>query len=168
MKPKKKVVLISALSTNRVIGIDNRLPWNLAADWAYFKKVTAGFPMIMGRTSAESDDALYSDTKNIVLTSRSSLDIPFDHQAANSFDTAFQFLHEYPRIFVIGGEKVFNQAISFADEMILTHVQSPFEGDAYFPEFDQEEWQKTVLLVHDADENNSHSFEIVKWVRTRL
>ncbi len=165
MKPSSHVVLIAALSTNHVIGLDNRLPWKLAADWAYFKKVTTGFPMIMGRTSAESEDALYSDTRNIILTSQAALEISFDHQVADSFDAAFQLLHDFPRVFVIGGENIFRQAISFADEMILTHVQGVFEGDAYFPTFDEEAWEKTILLSQEADNENSHPFQIVKWAR---
>lgn len=165
MKPSSHIVLIAALSTNHVIGIENRLPWQLAADWAYFKQVTAGFPMVMGRTSAQSEEALYSDTENIILTSRSSVDIDFDHKVANSFGSAFNILKDYPRIFVIGGEKVFTKAISFADEMILTHVHGVFEGDSYFPQFDQTKWQKSILLSQEADEENSHPFEIVKWRR---
>lgn len=119
--------------------------------------------MVMGRTSAESEDALYSDIQNIILTSQPSIDIDFDHKVAESFDSAFNSLIDYPRIFVIGGEKVFNDAISFADEMILTHVHGEFEGDTYFPKFDKMEWKKTVLMTHGADQDNSHPFEIVRW-----
>lgn len=165
MKTNARIVLIAALSKNHVIGLDNRLPWRLAADWDHFKQVTAGYPMIMGRTSAESEDALYSDTQNVILTRRASVEIPFDHDVAHSFQQAFTLLHPYPTIFVIGGEKVFKEAVSFADEMILTHIDLECEGDTFFPQFVEEEWQKTVLMVQKADAHNSHPFEIVRWIR---
>lgn len=160
-----QIVLIAALSSNHVIGLDNRLPWKLATDWAYFKQVTAGYPMIMGRTSAESEDALFSDTHNVILSSRSSIEVTFDHQIADSFDSAFQLLASHPRVLVIGGENVFRQALPFADEMILTHIQAEFEGDSFFPVFEKANWERKVLLTQKADEENSHPFDIVSWTR---
>ena len=161
------VILIAALSANHVIGRDGDLPWKLDADWAHFRKVTDGWPMIQGRKSASSRHALYGKEDNIILTSAESLDISWPHRIAHSLQEAIQSVQSYEKVFVLGGEGVFHEAITFADEMMLTHVEVEVEGDACFPEFDAADWDAELVMDQAADAHNDHPFRIIHWRRKR-
>ncbi len=162
---QRKISLIAALSTNRVIGYRGRLPWTLPGDHAHFRMVTARKPMIMGRLSAESEDALYSDTLSVVLSSRKKLDLPWPHMVASNLSTALRLCEGYEEVFVIGGERVFQEAMPLATQMYLTRVDGMFGGDAFFPAIDKEAWLLTRERCFDADESHSHAFCIQHWIR---
>ena len=165
MKTSPTIILIAALSTNHVIGKDNLLPWNLPADWEHFKSYTNGWPMIQGRTSAQSEEALYSNERNIILSSANKLDLPFEHEIAHSLNEGISRLSDCEQIFIIGGETIFRQSMDLADEMVLTHVEVEVEGDAYFPEFDRQNWTPNLLFRKEPDESHTHAFEVVRWIR---
>lgn len=165
MKSSPVISLVAALSLNHVIGKENLLPWHLEADWEHFKEYTAGLPMIMGRVSAQSEVALYSDVRNIVLSSMAQLSLPFEHEIAHTLQEAITRLQACETILIIGGDTVFRQALDKADEMVLTHVETVCEGDAFFPEFDRTEWTQEVLQTQKQDTFNTHPFTIIHWKR---
>ncbi|WEL19183.1 dihydrofolate reductase [Candidatus Nanohalococcus occultus] len=141
-----KKVIIAAVSENRAIGKDGEIPWQIPEDLKHFKEKTTGHPVIMGRKTFESLPESHRPLPgrtNIVL-SRSG----FDHtkesvRSANSLDEAYQIADELAeKAFVIGGASVYRQALKDADRMILTEIHERYEGDTFFPEFEDGNWRE--------------------------
>jgi dihydrofolate reductase len=168
-----KLAIIVAQARNRVIGIDNRLPWHLPSDLKYFKEVTSGKPVVMGRKTFESIGRPLPGRKNIVVTRNAD----WCHegvQAAMTLQQAIGLARDYcaesgaGEAMVIGGAQIYAQALPLADLLYITEVQAELEGDARFPEIDPSEWVQTAPPVdHAADERNSHDYRISTWRRTQ-
>ncbi|QZA76639.1 dihydrofolate reductase [Deefgea tanakiae] len=138
-----QVAIISALGQNRVIGINNQLPWRLPEDLKHFKALTMACPMIMGRKTFESLPGLLPGRPHWVITRNA------DFQAAGaicftSIEAAIAAAKsaDYATVFIIGGGEIYQQSLALADELYLTEVALSPVGDAYFPEFDREKWQE--------------------------
>lgn len=161
----QRIALIAAISENWVLGKDNKLIWDLPADWENFKRVTAGKPFIMGRVSFESEDMLYSDTCNIILTRQEDYPVPEDSQTASSLSSALALLKDEPEVFILGGGKVFEQSMSSANYLYLTIVHETFEGDAFFPEVNWEDWELVKSVGHEPDERHAYAFSLNEYQR---
>lgn len=157
---KKEIALIAAMSENRVIGVQNRLPWHLPGDWEHFWRTTAGAPFIMGRKSYETADALISTYKNVIISKRESLNLCDNCQQARSIAEALLLLADEPKLFILGGAQVFAQSIHLANAMYLTFVHHQFEGDAFFPEVNWAEWELQESTFHPADSRHAWPFSI--------
>jgi len=127
-----KIALIAAVSRNRVIGKDGKLPWHISEDLKRFKRLTTGHAVLMGRTTFESLGKPLPDRRNVVLTSRP---IP-GVETYRSIDDALKALNDEERVFVIGGGKIFAQLIERADELYLTLIDHDVEGDTFFPPYE--------------------------------
>nr|WP_067290803.1 dihydrofolate reductase [Marinobacterium profundum] len=168
-----KLAIIVAQARNRVIGIDNRMPWHLSTDLKYFKEVTSGKPVIMGRKTFESIGRPLPGRKNIVVTRNAA----WQHegvQTAMTLTQAIGMARDHcaetgaTEVMVIGGGQIYAQALPQADLLYITEVQAELEGDATFPELDLSEWVQTAPSIdHVADEQNSHDFRISTWCRTQ-
>jgi dihydrofolate reductase len=158
------VSIIAAMDRNRLIGNKNRLPWHLPADLAHFKQVTMGKPIIMGRKTFESIGRPLPGRTNIVLT-RS----PDFHAegvvTATTLEQAMEYAATEDEAIIIGGSAIYELALSRADRLYLTYVESACEGDAWFPEFDIERWRIVASEQHAADENNSSDYRFVTYDR---
>jgi len=138
------ISLVVAMTENRVIGIENRLPWHIPEDLKRFKKITSGHPIIMGRKTFESIGRPLPNRTNIVITRNK------DYRAEGvvscfSLEEAIEWAGRAPgagEIFVIGGGEIFKQALPKADRIYLTIVEWPFEGDAFFPAFDEKKFRE--------------------------
>src|SRR5687768_9857959 len=135
------ISLIVAAGENNAIGKNNHLPWRLPDEMRHFKNTTMGHPVIMGRKTFESNDNPLPGRLNIVITRN------MDFQAkgcavVHSLDEALKEASKenIEEVFVIGGEEIFRQALPIADRLYLTRVHYAFEGDTFFPAFDQKEW----------------------------
>jgi len=127
-----KLILIAALSRNRAIGKDGKIPWRIPEDLRRFKELTVGNIVLMGRKTYESLGNPLPGRRNVVLTSRL---IPGIETHA-SLETALQALRREEKVFVIGGGTVFAQTLNAADELLLTIVDQEIPGDTFFPRFD--------------------------------
>ena len=134
------LTIVVAMNKDRVIGIDNNLPWHVSEDLQHFKKVTLGKPIIMGRKTFESIGRVLPGRKNIVITRNS------DWQHADvivykSLGAALQDDSEGEELCVIGGGEIFTEALPIADKLFLTvidiHVANP---TTFFPEIDYSKW----------------------------
>lgn len=137
-----ELTIIAALSKNRVIGNKGEIPWHIPEDLKRFRKLTLGHPVIMGRKTYESIIKRLGhplDRRvNIVLSRQEK--IP-EIITANSIEDAIKRASEYDNLaYVIGGQSVYEQTINLADRMELTEVRGEFEGDAFFPVIDYDEW----------------------------
>jgi dihydrofolate reductase len=142
-----KISIIVARSTQGVIGRDNELPWRLPADLKHFKSTTLGHPIIMGRNTWESLGRPLPDRRNIVISRTPGFSAE-DAETFSSLEDALSACETSDQVFIIGGAQVYEQAIEFADEMIITEVQIDVVGDAHFPEFEEEDWRVTNFEEH--------------------
>lgn len=135
------ISLIVAYDENRVMGYNNKMPWHLPGDLAYFKKTTMSKPMIMGRKTFESIGKALPGRTNIVITR----DPNYKAEGivvVHSFEEALEIAKkEEKEIMVIGGEQIFRVALPIADVLYVTKIQHTFQGDTFFPEF-SDEWKK--------------------------
>jgi dihydrofolate reductase len=158
--------LVVAMARNRVIGRDNALPWKLPADLAYFKKVTMGHPVIMGRRTYESIGKPLPGRKNIVVSRNRHFVAP-GCTVVPSLEAAYRAAGDVEEVSVIGGTSIFAAALPTADCIHLTEVEADVEGDTWFPEFDRAEWKEKEVARQPADERHAYPFRIVELERRR-
>lgn len=159
------ISLIAAMDKNRLIGRKNGLPWHLPADFQHFKRVTLGKPVIMGRKTYESIGKALPGRLNIVI-SRSGFTAE-DAMMVPDIDAALAAAGDVDEVMVIGGASFYQQMIDLADRMYLTHVDADCDGDAWFPEFNLDDWDILSREKYSADEKNNYDFEIVTYQRKR-
>lgn len=130
------LALIVAHDPNLVIGKDGTLPWHYSEDLKYFKKITMGHPLLMGRgVFEELNEKPLPGRENIVL-SRSRT---YDHVPTfSSIEDALKYLKRSEIVFVIGGGEVYRQTIAYADKLFVTEIHETYDGDTYFPEYREE------------------------------
>ncbi|MCB0404022.1 MAG: dihydrofolate reductase [Bdellovibrionales bacterium] len=126
--------LIVAMTEDRVIGKDNRLPWHLPEDLKRFRSITLGRPVIMGRRTFESIGRLLPGRKNIIVSRNPDYRVVGAH-VAPSLEAAKELAGE-DEVFVIGGARLFQESLPLADKLYLTIIHAPFEGDTFFPDVD--------------------------------
>lgn len=141
-----KKIIVAAMAENRVIGKNGDIPWHYPEDLKHFKELTMDHPVVMGRKtyfSLPEDYRPLPGRKNIVLT-HSKPDVPDEVSVANSFEEAWNIAEETgkDRVFIIGGASIYEQTLDEADKMILTHVHKEYEGDTYFPEWNEDDWEE--------------------------
>lgn len=123
------------MSENRVIGSNNQIPWRLPEDFRWFKKMTTGHILVMGRKTFESIGQPLPDRTTIVL-SRSSLAIPGVRTVSSLDELDFQ--NEPREIFVCGGARIYEQLLPRCSDLYLTRVKRVVEGDTFFPPFEDQ------------------------------
>ncbi len=149
------VSIIAAMDRNHLIGNKNQLPWHLPADFAHFKSITMGKPIVMGRKTFESIGKPLPGRTNIVLTRNS--DISFEGVACvSSIADAITLVSEADELMIIGGSTIYEMLMPQVDRMYITYVDAEFEGDAWFPRFDKSMWLEKDSVVHPADEKNAY------------
>ncbi len=161
--------LIVAASKNNVIGENNRLPWHLPRDLAYFKQVTTGHPIIMGRKTYESIGKALPNRLNIVITRNPAYqltDAVVVHSLPEAIQVAKKMQPDTDEIHIIGGASIFAQAISLVDKIYLNRVLADFDGDTFLPPIDWSQWQLIDKTHHIADDKNAYAmdFEVYRRV----
>ncbi|WP_263080754.1 dihydrofolate reductase [Endozoicomonas sp. Mp262] len=152
-----KIAMIAAVAENNAIGINNKMPWYLPGDLRYFKAVTMGKPIIMGRKTFESLRKPLPGRTNIVITRDKSYSIE-GARVVHSLEDALSLAEDIAMIdgvqelMVIGGGEIYRQALPKAGRLYLTKVYQSFEGDAFFPEIDQGQWQEVAREDHQTDD----------------
>ena len=162
-----KICIVVAMAQNGVIGINNDLPWHIPADLKRFKALTVGKPVIMGRKTFDSIFARLKkplpDRPNIVI-SRSG----FSHDGVTVFADVKTALKEiaqkYPddEIMVIGGASIYEQTLPLTDKLYLTVIEKDYDGDAYFPDINPNEW----TLVQEQEETDPVPYAFRTFLRT--
>lgn len=160
------ISIIVAIGNNRVVGINNALPWNLPADMEHFRKVTMGKPVIMGQKTFESIGKPLSNRTNIVLTRDNNFQ-PQGCIITHSIDEALNAANEFEEVIIIGGVSIYAQFLPLADRMYLTLIHEDFAGDAYFPEFDYNDWNELERIDHEPDNNNPYKYSFIVLERKR-
>lgn len=153
--------LIWAMDEDRVIGIDNRLPWKLPADMQWFRKQTMGKPILMGRNTFDSFGAKPLPGRTNIVVTRDAGYRPEGALVVHSIDEALQAAGDAEELMVIGGASFYEQMLPHADRLYVTYVHDHFAGDAWFPEFDLSGWQEIERHDHEADEKNRYRYSFV-------
>ena len=157
------ISMIWAMGKNNALGCRNRMPWYLPADFAHFKKVTLGKPVIMGRKTYESIGKPLPGRKNIIITR----DMDFRPEgciAVNSIDGAKAYAAE-GEVFIIGGAEIYRAFLPLAHKLYITEIDQAFEADTYFPEIDYSQWKLVSSRLGPRDEKNPYDYEFLVYER---
>ncbi|MFQ5930282.1 MAG: dihydrofolate reductase, partial [Acidobacteriota bacterium] len=134
-----RLSIIAAVSANQVIGHNNRLPWRLPADLKRFKSLTMGHHLLVGRKTFESIGRPLPGRTTVVITHRNDY-APKGVLVAHSLNEAVKMASGDDEVFIAGGAQIYRQTLARADRLYLTLIHEDFEGDAYFPQFDESDW----------------------------
>jgi dihydrofolate reductase len=152
--------LIYAISQNGVIGWNNKLPWHIPDDLKYFKKVTMGKPIIMGRKTFESIGKPLPGRKNIVIT-RNQNWYNETVDKVHRIDEAFALCPTDPELMIIGGAEIFSATLSLAQKVYVTEIHRDYHGDCFLSPLDRSLWKETSRLpFQEKDDNPAFSFVI--------
>lgn len=155
------ISLIAAMADDRVIGINNSLPWKLPADMKWFRKHTLGKPVVMGRKTFESFGGKPLPKRpNIVVT----LDKSYLAEGAvvtHTIDDALAAAGDVDEVMIIGGASFYEQMLPRADRFYLTRVHGQFKGDAWFPEYESYGWKEVSSEEYKADSDNAYDMSFI-------
>ncbi|MBL0508837.1 MULTISPECIES: type 3 dihydrofolate reductase [Aeromonas] len=160
------ISMIAAMAQDRVIGLDNQMPWHLPADLAHFKRVTLGKPVLMGRKTFESIGRPLPGRRNLVISRNP--DYRADGvEVIDSVEAALALLagSDVAELMVIGGGHLYGQLLPRADRLYLTRIDLAVEGDTRFPAFDEGDWSCIERELHQPDEKNLHPYCFETWQR---
>lgn len=158
--------LLVAADENNVIGKDNQLPWHLPNDLKYFKNLTWGMPILMGRKTFESIGKPLAGRQSIVITRNH--DWQWEGvEVVHSVEEAIQKAKEkdIKEVFVIGGAEIFTTSLQKADRIYLTRIHHTFEGDVFFPQLSEAEWVLVKSHLSPKDEKNPYDHTFQVWER---
>ena len=132
------ISLIVAHDPNRVIGFENKMPWHIPGDLAYFKKVTMDKAMVMGRKTFESIGRVLPGRKNIIVTRNDDYQVDGAEVVTDLTKAIEIATAHHEEVMVIGGEQIFRAILPKADRLYITFIQQTFEGDTFFPQYGDE------------------------------
>lgn len=159
---------VVAMSENNAIGRDNDLPWRLPDDLKFFKKVTLGKPVLMGRKTFDSLGKPLVNRLNIVVSSRKDLQLPDGVLLFNDLDTAVERMQQEAteEACIIGGGEIFTQTLDRTDRIYLTKVHTVIDdAHTFFPHLDHSHWKLTWEEKHFKDEKHAYDFTFQQWDR---
>lgn len=156
------ISLILAMSQNRVIGKNNRLPWRLPADMAFFKQTTMGHPVVMGRKTYESIGKPLPGRRNIILTRDRNFQAG-GSEICHSIEEVLTMVRagEEQEFFIIGGDSVYSAFFPMADRLYVTCIEHDFEGDAFFPEIDSRKWRLVSKTSGETNGKNPYKYSFL-------
>lgn len=159
------ISVIVAVAEDGAIGKDNGLLCRLPNDLKYFKSLTLGHTIIMGRNTFLSlPNGALPGRDNVVL-SRSQVEYP-STKTYHSVDEVIEAVKEQEEVFFIGGAQVYAQVLKYADKLYITEIHTTFpDADAHFPELDKTEWREVSRQDNPADEKHCHPYSFVVYER---
>ena len=159
--------MIAAMAHQRVIGKDQKMPWHLPADLAFFKKTTLGCPIVMGRKTYESIGRPLPARLNIVMTRNPDLKI-VGCEVVTSLEQAIIVANAKSKhskhsneLFIIGGSHLYASFLPQADRLYLTLIDAPLSGDTYFPDYQPYQWHQVSRIDHPEDEKNIYPYSFI-------
>lgn len=156
--------IIVAMASDRVIGLNNQMPWHLPADLAWFKKNTLNKPVIMGRKTFESIGRPLPNRHNIIISRTPQHSDNENITWVTSLEQALDLTQHNEEVFIIGGGNIYLQALPKVARLYLTHIDAKLDGDTRFPKYHPEKWQQVFVESHQADDKNpyQYTFEILQ------
>jgi dihydrofolate reductase len=160
------ISLVAAASDNNVIGKNNALPWRMPADMKFFKNLTMGHTVVMGRKTYESMGKPLPGRKNIIITRNKDFRAEGCTVVA-SFGEIMELCKEEGEIFIVGGSEIYRLILNKADKIYLTRIHGIFDGDAYFIDIHDNEWEETKKTDCPADEKNPYPYAFIEYSRRK-
>ncbi|HCC60818.1 MAG: dihydrofolate reductase [Gammaproteobacteria bacterium] len=163
------LAMIAALADNRVIGLDNKMPWHLPADLKHFKATTLGKPIIMGRKTWDSLGRPLPGRLNLVVSRQPDLQVE-GAETFTTLDAALVRAEQWAReqgvdeLMLIGGAQLYTQALGQAQRLYLTRIEANPAGDAFFPVYDEADWDRVDSEAHPA-EGETPAYRFETWQR---
>ncbi len=153
--------MIAAMANNRVIGLDNKMPWHLPADLQHFKKITTGKPVIMGRKTFESIGRPLPGRRNIIIT-RNSEYTAQGIEVVTTPEAALALVCAVEEVMIIGGGNIYEQFLPKAERLYLTFIDLDIKGDTQFPDYNKvANWDVKEEQENLPDEKNKSSYKFV-------
>ncbi|MEE3319897.1 MAG: dihydrofolate reductase [Pseudomonadota bacterium] len=165
-----RLSMMVAKASNNVIGRDNKLPWYLPNDLKYFKQVTFGKPVIMGRKTWESLKGPLPGRTNIVITRQADY-VAEGAKVVTTLDEAVEmaqnvaFIEGQEETVIMGGAEIYQLALPKADRLYLTEVHAEVDGDTFFPDYDATEWNEIGREDFAAEGPNPYDYSFVVYER---
>ncbi|MCQ8104038.1 dihydrofolate reductase [Methylomonas sp. SURF-2] len=159
-----KISLIVAMASNRVIGLDGKMPWHLSADLKRFKQITLGSPILMGRKTFDAIGRPLVGRENLIVSRDPAYQQPGCRVFAD-IESALRHAQASPELFVIGGATLYEALLPAADYLYLTLIHREFSGDTRFPGLDYSVWQTLERVDVDDDANVDFSYSFLKLTR---
>ncbi len=164
------ISLIVAIAKNRVIGKNNQLIWHLPKDMKFFMDTTIHHPVIMGRKNFESIPEKYRPLKNrdnIIITRNRNYTAE-GCAIVHSIEESIEYVNKNLKtneLFIIGGGEIYKKCLEMnvVDRMYITHIETAFDGDTFFPEINGKNWSTETIMKHAKDDKNPHDFNIVRY-----
>ncbi len=166
-----EIAIIVAFAKNNVIGNDNKLLWHLPADMRYFKNLTTGHIIIMGRKTYDSIGKPLPNRENIVISRSKNLQIE-GCIVVNSLEMAIEKAKEINKnlnvenqktVFIIGGEQIYKIGLPFAQKLYSTNIEANFDGDAFFPNINIDIWKLENKESFKKDEKNNYDYQFLTY-----
>ncbi|HBE78159.1 MAG TPA: dihydrofolate reductase [Firmicutes bacterium] len=157
------IALILAMDRNQVIGKAGRIPWRLPTDLAYFKQLTLGHPVIMGRKTYESIGKPLPGRQNIIMSTNTDYQVK-GCKVLHSITEVRRFC-DAKDVFVIGGSQIYREFLPIADRLYITLLDEVFTGDSYFPQLDQKQWQLISKSQGQRNEKNPYDYSFLIYGR---
>lgn len=160
--------MIFAHDKNYLIGKDNWMPWDIPNDLGYFKAMTTGKTIIMGRKTFESFGQPLPKRHHIVLTRNQDYQAP-GCDVIHHVDEALDYIkqHDDEEIIVIGGAEIYHLFLPYADRLYITYIDAAFEGDTYLSEIDLSNWTKTSKEKGIKNDENPYDYYFLQYDRER-
>jgi dihydrofolate reductase len=163
------ISIIAAKAENNVIGKDNQLIWHLPEDMKFFKKMTSGHHVAMGRKTFESLGKPLPNRTNYVITRNKSYDqegVIVVHDIEEAIEKArFKGADE---LFILGGGEIYRQSLALADRLVITEVKTTIEGDTYFPEIETSAWKEVSRDEHTSDDRHAYDYAFVIYEKLKI
>jgi dihydrofolate reductase len=150
--------LIVAMANNGVIGRNNQLPWHLPADLDFFKQITMGQAIVMGRKTHEAIARVLPGRLNIVISRQSNYRAFEGALTVASIAAAREQAEQHQmEAIIIGGAQLYAEVLPLVSSLYVTHVDATVQGDTVFPDLDWSQWQAEILGRHSGDEKHAYS-----------
>jgi dihydrofolate reductase len=157
-----KKIIIAAVSRNNIIGFENRIPWNIAEELQYFKKITNNNVLLMGRKTHEAIGKILPGRINLVLSKKKRSNRANNLLYYPSINDAIKYAEKInpENLFIIGGSEIYLQTINLVDELLISRIPFEVEGNKYFPEVNNSIWEKV-------ETKNYVSFSVDKYQKIK-
>lgn len=159
-----RISILVAIARNGVIGKNNRLPWHLPADLRYFKALTMGHHIVMGRKTFESIGRLLPGRTSVVVSRQRDYRVQ-GAVMAGSVEEALAACEGDSEVFIVGGAGLFRQCLDRAGRLYITEILEEFDGDVFFPEYNRDEWEETSRAKHRLDGRDGLEYDFVVYDR---
>lgn len=155
------ISIIAAIGRNNELGRNNDLIWHLPKDLKFFKEITINHTVVMGKNTFDSLPKLLENRKHLVL-SFEKFDADSSVEIYYSMEDLLNRIKDVEDVFIIGGASLYKQFIPYTDKIYLTEIEEESDADVYFPSFDKNEWNKTII---DEQTENGINYKHVLYER---